>query len=189
MKLTAKTPRRNFGFWILDFELLNLKSSIHNSQFIIHNLFLAAVLIASVAACSCAGNKEEAAKEAVRRYNEALVDAYMRPDPELMARYTTPKEQSRIREYIFFLLKEKHLLRCELREIKFLGTAISGATAVAHTKEDWTCRKISSETRQSAEAPSPFIQEVNYELEFTEGRWVVASVEVEKPPAPPPAAP
>jgi hypothetical protein len=119
--------------------------------------------------------------EVVRRYNDALRDAYIRPDPDLVARYTTPEEHSRVTEYILYLLKQERLLSCELHGLDVVETRVEDSEVSVRTKERWTCTKVSSETRLPAEEEEIFSQEVLYRLVLQDERWVISELEVVSP--------
>jgi hypothetical protein len=139
-------------------------------------------LILAAAACwACAAGPEKAAVEVVRRYNEALRDAHLRPDADLVARYTTPEQRSRVAEYINYLLKRERLLRCELHELTVVEARVEDSEVSVRTKERWTCAEVSSETRIPAEEDEIFSQEVLYRLELQEGRWLIAGLDVVTP--------
>ncbi len=117
----------------------------------------------------------------MRRYNEALRDAYIRPDADLVARYTTPEQRSRVAEYIYYLLKRERLLSCELHELDVVETHVEDSEVSIRTEERWTCTKVSSETRLPAEEEEIFSQEVLYRLVLQEGQWLIAGLDVVTP--------
>jgi hypothetical protein len=142
---------------------------------------LCSLILAAAACWACAPGPEKAAAEVVRRYNEALRDAYLRPDADLVARYTTPGQRTRVAEYINYLLKHEKLLRCELHELTIVETRVEDSEVSIRTEEHWTCADVSSETRLPVEAEEIFHQEVLYRLVLQEGQWLIAGLDVVTP--------
>lgn len=132
-------------------------------------------------ALGCSSNPEQEIHHVIRSYNEAMVDAYLRPDPALVARYATDQERGRVREYIFYMIKNKHLLDCQLMELSFVTSEIDPDKAFVLTRERWTCRKIHHETREALDEAEPYFQDVRYEMVRLEGHWLVHRTQVFTP--------
>lgn len=138
-------------------------------------VFLAPLVVAKIP--SAPGRDEEAMMEAVRAYNERVVEAYARRDPSLVRPGIAGDELADlIAADIRFLAAEGRTVRLQmiglkLEEVRGLGPARARLTVI----EDWAhdYRDAASGARLSA--PQRARERVTYDLAKIAGRWRVAA--------------
>ncbi|AVX21379.1 hypothetical protein SAMN02745885_00645 [Carboxydocella sporoproducens DSM 16521] len=138
-------------------------------------LMLLIVLILS--GCS---RGEKAYLETVKDYNETLAIALLRPQPELMTRIATAKEQSRILTYILYWQQKKKVIENQLLELKLEKTEKSQDMVVVFTSEKWRYRHLDTVTRKAVDDWRQGEYRVKYYLTPVKGdkRWLVDRVEI-----------
>ncbi len=127
-------------------------------------------IAALVAACSGEARKAE---NVVTMYNKVLIDAYLRPEPKLMELFVSNREYVRIESYIFYLLKNNKILKCDLKELTFEDVKIKDDTAEVYTKERWKYRYLDSRTRKPVSREYEILYSNIYHLKKEKERWVV----------------
>lgn len=121
--------------------------------------------------------EREAAKEAVERYNKILVQAYNRPNPDLMEKITTEEELKRVALYIMFNLTNNRVLKAHLDELKFDEVKIEKKRwAKVKTIENWSYKYLDFKTKKIVVPVKKARYKVTYTLEKRKGRWLVSSL-------------
>jgi len=126
-------------------------------------------------------NTKKQVQETVKGYNSTLVQAMRRPQPELMKRWTTPKELERVTMYILFLYSKNKIIDAKLKSLKFSKVTVSGKTAKVFTDEVWEDRYLDAKTGQEVGNRENYHYQGTYSLEKTEsGNWVVSELNVKE---------
>jgi len=133
-------------------------------------IFLA--VLAPLLLVACSGEKQQV-KNLVTTYNRVLVDAYLKPKPNLMENFTSPREFIQIDTYISYLYKTNRILKCDLKKIDFEDVKIKGDTAVAVTRERWVYVYLDPVNRKPVSEEYDVISANKYSLVKEKGRWVV----------------
>ncbi len=133
-------------------------------------MLLLPAMVALVVACSGEARKAE---NVVTMYNKVIIDAYLRPEPKLMELFVSNREYVRIESYIFYLLKNNKILKCDLKELTFEDVKIKDDTAEVYTKERWKYRYLDSRTRKPVSREYEILYSNVYHLKKEKERWVV----------------
>jgi len=142
-------------------------------------LVMALILPVTVAGCSWTEKKK--VQETVRLYNEKLILALKRPEPELMDSLTTKREKQRILMYILYQYQKKVLIDARLLKLEPGKTEVKGNKATVQTREEWVYKKLDVDTRKLVRGEEKVFYDGTYSLEKTEdGRWVIAELKVRK---------
>ncbi|MDH4100963.1 MAG: hypothetical protein OEV28_10395 [Nitrospirota bacterium] len=129
---------------------------------------------------ACGSKEEKSVKEAVRAYNAALIEAFIKPNPDLMADVATAKQHDRVGLYIVNLMQKGQVLKGSLDSISFGKIRFEGAgKAMADTKEEWTYAYLGPDRQPTG--PSKKVRyEVTYTLLLEQGDWMVDALDIHK---------
>jgi len=146
----------------------------------IHRLAGAAALAAAHLACASRRESPEAFEvtAAVRRYNEALPQAYARREPSLVAASATGDEMRRLDDIVNFLAQGERVM--DARQETFqAGKVTFPATdrAELEAEEVWWYRHWVPSTGEVKQAPRRVRYKNLYRLARVEGRWLVDRLE------------
>jgi hypothetical protein len=140
----------------------------------------AAALAAIIVGCSERRESPEAfeVKAAVRRYNEALPQAYARQSAGLLAGAATGDEMQRLDDIVNFLAQGKRVMdaRQESFEAGQVAFPAEGRAEV-EAEEVWWYRHWVPSTGEVKQAPRRVRYKNLYRLVRVEGRWLVDRLE------------
>jgi hypothetical protein len=120
-------------------------------------------------------------QDTVRQYNNTLIQAMRRPEPELMKRYTTQQEYERVSMYVVFLYGKNKVLDAKLTKYTVTQLTVSGSTAKLISDEIWDDRYIDAKTGQDTGEKEHFHYQGTYSLEKDKsGTWVVSELNVKE---------
>lgn len=132
-----------------------------------------------IVAVGCARESAEdfLLKNAVRKYNRALVETYRMAEPGLLADVAAEQEVRKVDVLITTLQMQNKVLRASLDRIAFIGMDRPGdERAEVKTSEDWFYEHMDRKTRQRVGQAKRIHYELVYTLERKGGKWIVAGI-------------
>lgn len=142
-------------------------------------LGLSLILLILLTGCQL-GDKKEVA-DTVRLYNDKLLLALKRPEPELMKQLTNDREYERITMYILYLYQNKAVVNSKLNSLEIVSAKVNGKKATVKTREQWVYKRVDPETRKTINSSKKVIYEGSYSLEKNkQGKWVVSGLTVKE---------
>jgi hypothetical protein len=126
----------------------------------------------------CMTKEEQAVRQVVTKYNENLTLALKRPQPELMNGLTTSLEGKRITTYLSYFYQQNKVMDSQLKSLEFIKVEIRDQKAVVRTKEQWSYKHLDLTSRKVVKPEKIINYQATYQLEKTNKKWVVASLEV-----------
>lgn len=151
---------------------------------------LAALAVALVAVTGCPRQQENAeayaARNAVVRYNQALVEAFRASRAELLTEVATGDEISRVVSIIAGLATRGQFMVSRQTNFEVIRTTVAtddgGApTATVEAKETWTYEHRSLEAKNTPVPPKTVSYRLTYLLEPHGGGWLVGKVKEQGP--------
>lgn len=136
------------------------------------------VIALLVSAGGCWPGEERKVEETVRLYNEKLMLALSRPEPELMKPLTTDREYVRILMYILYQYQKKVIVDARLLKLTVDSVEIKGQKATVKAREEWIYVKRDTENRRIVAGEKKIRYRSTYTLEKKKDRWVVAELKV-----------
>lgn len=141
-------------------------------------------ILASSLLAGCGSLSDSGAEKLVRAYNEKLIEAYRTGDEKVVDALVGDEEAKKLVGLIGVKLDMGLTLEASLLELKPLGVARPGADEVhVLTEERWHYRDRKISTNETVGQESDDHYFMRYVLRRIEGRWRVARVAFEKPPA------
>lgn len=118
--------------------------------------------------------EEAGIKEAVRRYDEALIKAYNVVDTKPIDGLASEKEIGKVRMIIWKFLGEKKFMESELLDLRFEKIRVKGKdSAEVETFERWRYRHLDKDTRDVVFTKDMEEYRLSYEMIKEKGKWVV----------------
>lgn len=141
------------------------------------SLILALITSLSLGCGARETEEEFLVKNAVRKYNTALVESYRTGDPSLLDSLATEPEIHRVDILIATLQGQNRRLRASLERIDFGDVQVEGARlATVRTREVWSYEHVDA-TRQTRVGDLRRIEyDLLYSLERHGAKWLVASL-------------
>lgn len=125
--------------------------------------------------------EEEAIKEAIVKFDKALIDVYWKLDPKPLAGLVSEREMGKNADIIVGYINKKVYLESELHDIKFeLFTKKEKYEVDVIAKEKWRWRHLEIGTGKEVK---PWVWEeytINYHMVKEKKRWVVDSLNIVK---------
>lgn len=146
----------------------------------IKRILILLMLVAGLVSCGkTVDTKEDVEiKDAVRKYDEALIKVYSILDTKPLDGLASEKEIGKVRMIIWKFLGEKKFMESELLELKFEKVRIKDKdSAEVETFERWRYRHINKDTRKVVFTKDPVEYRLSYEMVKENGIWVVEAAE------------
>lgn len=144
-------------------------------------LSMFAALLVCLGLTACASKEDKAVQATVKVFNKTLIEAFVKPNPDLMADVATEKEQQKIGLYIVNLIQKRQIMKCSLNSISFGPVKyLSADKAQVTTSEDWTFEYLDYNTRKTVAPPKKIHYSVTYSLVMGKGDWLVDELKIEK---------
>lgn len=140
------------------------------------------MLLPLVPACKKAPPREEIIKETVRKYDNALIEAYMRLTIRPVEKVASDLEVSKNNAILLGFYQEKIFMESHLEDIKFRNIRFESATkAEARVTEKWRWRHLHIDTKKEVKPWVESEQRLLYRLTNDPKKgWIVDSVEFVK---------
>lgn len=140
-------------------------------------IFALCILVLLFAGCQTKDEKE--AVQSVRLYNDKMVLAMQRPEPELMKNLVTDKEYERVLMYILYLYQNNAILDAKLDQFDIVNVDIKGSKATVKTNEVWHYKRIDKDSRKTIQPEKKVSYQGTYSLEKNkQNKLVVSKLEV-----------
>lgn len=141
------------------------------------SLILALITSLSLGCGARETEEEFLVKNAVRKYNTALVESYRTGDPSLLDGLATEPEIRRVDILIATLQGQNRRLRASLERIDFAGVQVEGAhLATVRTREVWSYEHVDASRQTRVGDRRRIESDLLYSLERHGAKWLVASL-------------
>jgi|SRR5215208_4375195 len=141
---------------------------------------VALLCLAAALALGCGPRTSDPEVHAVRttivRYNQRLVEAYRRRQPDLLEGVASPTEIARTSRLVSGLLARAQFMEARQDELKFEDVRVSGANADADTKERWAYEHRALASPDAKVAAKEATYRLKYRLKRQGDGWVVDEV-------------
>lgn len=120
---------------------------------------------------------EEGIKNAIRGYNQAVIDAYLSDaHVKFIHKYATEKEMKRMFVFINTDRERDLAMAMKLNKLVFDEVFASENGATVNTSENWDFHYINIKTGKPNEPVKEMRYKLQYTLEKENGKWVVAKL-------------
>lgn len=138
-----------------------------------------AISLALAAVTGCAKKEDPGLKEirqAVWRYDEALIRVYNELDPKPLYGLASEKEIGKVRMIIWRFMGEKKIMESRLNDLKFVRIEKKGrGSAEVETLEKWRFRHLREGTGEEVMPWTEKEYSLTFEMLRQDGKWIVDS--------------
>ena len=130
---------------------------------------------------SITGSERRDIEDTVRRYNNALMEAYKSGDFSALRDVATEREYRKVMVYIQSYTSEGEKIVSELKVLKVKGIRKKSPNkAEVLTKERWTYSRIDHRTGKTLVPETIYEYEIQYNVTRENNSWKIASIKVLK---------
>jgi hypothetical protein len=143
---------------------------------------LAAGLAATALLAGCRGRAERRlAEDAIRRYDRAVIEAYLTGSTKALEKAAAEREVERVQIFVYAIRAQGQVLEQSLEELRVKEAVFEKEKARALAEERWVYLRRDVRTRQPVAARADRRYLMTYLLARRGGDWVVEKVEFARP--------